>query len=460
MEKYIKTMISDMKTYFYQGETKDINFRIEQLRKLNKMIVAKESAIINALNKDLGRHPYESYTAEIGTVLTSIRYHIKNMKQFTRIKKVKTPIHQLGAKSYIQPEPYGVVLVIGPYNYPFNLLIEPLIGAISAGNCIVLKPSEQTPHITKCIYEMFSETFDKNYIRIIEGEKDVTSALIHAPFDYIFFTGSVNVGRIVMAAASKNLVPVTLELGGKSPCIIDQKANIKVAAKRIAWGKFFNAGQTCIAPDYALVHESVKASFIDALKQTIIEFYGTEMMKSKDFARIVNDRHTKRLATIIDQDKHKIILGGQYDITEHFIAPTLMDDVTWDDASMEDELFGPILPIMTYHNLDEAIHNINQRPKPLALYIFTEDKEVQKKVIRSTSSGGSCINDTISHFATHHMPFGGVGQSGMGAYHGFDSFKTFTHYKSILNKSTKFKLNFLFPPYDEKKLKSAKIVLK
>ncbi|QUI23387.1 aldehyde dehydrogenase [Vallitalea pronyensis] len=459
MEK-IETMMREMKSYFYQGKTKSIDFRIKQLSQLKKTIENHEAAIINALHKDLGRHPYESYTAEIGTVLSSIRYHIKHIKQFTRTKKVKTPLHQLGAKSYIQPEPYGLVLVIGPYNYPFNLLIEPLIGAIAAGNCIVLKPSEQTPHVTKLIHQMFLETFNPNYIRIIEGEKDVTSCLIHAPFDYIFFTGSVRVGKIVMAAASENLVPVTLELGGKSPCIIDNTANIEVAAKRVLWGKFFNAGQTCIAPDYALVHESIRPTFIDSLKKTIEHFYGKDVKASKDFARIINEKHTQRLAAIIDKDRDKIIWGGQYDRTNHYIAPTLIDNVTWEDASMEDELFGPILPIMTYKDLDDAIHMINQRPKPLALYLFSEDKDSQQKVLTSTSSGGSCVNDTVSHFVTHHLPFGGVGQSGMGAYHGLDSFKTFTHYKSVLHKSTRFNLKFLFPPYNQNKLQSAKKVLR
>lgn len=459
LNESILHMLEDMKTFYDTNKTKSVTYRLDQLRKLRDMIIAYESDIIEALHQDLGRHPYESYTAEVGTILTSIRYHMRHVRQWSLVKKVKTPIHQLGAKSYILPEPYGVVLIIGPYNYPFNLLIEPLVGAIAAGNCVILKPSEQTPHITGLIKKMFRD-FNKNYIRVVEGEKETTSALIHAPFDYIFFTGSVRVGKIVMEAASKNLIPVTLELGGKSPCIIDSSAHLETAAKRVAWGKFFNAGQTCIAPDYVLIHESVKEPFIKALILTIKSFYGDDTEKSKDFARIINENHTTRLAHVINDDRHKVIYGGQYDIRSCYVQPTVMDNVTWDDASMADELFGPILPIMTYERIEDAIRMINARPKPLALYVFSEDEQVQRRILRSTSSGGSCINDTISHFATHHLPFGGVGQSGMGAYHGKDSFKTFTHYKSILSKSTKFNLRMLFPPYKKANFMKVKKILR
>lgn len=455
-----KKMLTDMKAYFHKGNTKDIKFRIEQLRNLKSIIIQHEEEIIEAHLRDLGRHPYETYAAEIGSVLNSIGYIIKHLRKWAKVKKVKTPIHQFGSKSYIQPEPYGVVLVIGPFNYPFNLSIEPMIGAMAAGNCVVIKPSEQTPTVSKVIREMLTKNFEHNYIRVVEGEKEVTSRLIHSPFDYIFFTGSVPVGKIVMEAASVNLTPVTLELGGKSPCIIDKSANIKVAAERIAWGKFFNAGQTCIAPDYLLIHQSIKDKFTEEFKNTISKFYGDNIEKSKDFSRIVNERHTNRLISIIEKDRKKIIFGGNYNLKNKYIEPTVIDKVTWEDECMKDELFGPIMPMMSFNNINEVIGMINGRPKPLAIYTFSNDKSVQNKILTSTSSGGFCVNDTLSHFSTHYLPFGGVGNAGMGAYHGEESFKTFSHMKSILNKSTAVRMSLIFPPYSDSNLKIVKKLLK
>ncbi len=453
-------MLKMMKSYYYSGDTRTVEFRIEQLKKLKQLIIEHQDEITEAHRIDLGRHELETYAAEIGSVLSSISFIVKHLKKWMREKKVKTPIHQFGAKSYIKPEPYGVVLVIAPFNYPFNLCIEPMIGAIAAGNCVVLKPSEQTPTVAKIINKLITENFSKEYIQVIEGGRENITRLIHSPFDYIFFTGSVPVGKVIMEAASKNLIPVTLELGGKSPCIVDEDANIKVAAERIVWGKFFNAGQTCIAPDYLVVHKSIKDVFEDELKKTITRFYGKEISKSKDFGRIVNERHTQRLATIIEKDKGKIVFGGRYDIVERYIEPTMIDGVVWEDESMKDEIFGPILPIMSFRDIHKVITMINERPKPLALYVFTEDQSVQNKVLENTSSGGSCINDTISHFSSHYLPFGGVGGAGMGAYHGETSFTTFSHMKSVLKKSTKIRMKMIFPPYSDSSLKMIKGTMK
>lgn len=453
-------MLNMMKGYYFKGDTKNVEFRIGQLKKLKQLIVKNEDKIIEALRQDLGRHKFESYVAEVGSVLSSISFIVKHLRKWLKAKKVKTPIHQFGAKSYIKPEPYGVVLIIGPFNYPFSLCIEPMIGAIAAGNCVVIKPSEQTPRVSKVIKDLIEENFSKEYLQVIEGGKEEITRLIHLPFDYIFFTGSVPVGKVIMEAASKNLIPVTLELGGKSPCIVDKDANIEVAAERIVWGKFLNAGQTCIAPDYLLVHESIKEKFINEFKNTIARFYGKEVSESKDFGRIVNEKHAKRLSVIIEADKEKVVFGGSYNIGERYIEPTLIDGVTWEDECMREEIFGPILPMMSFRDIDKAITMINERPKPLALYVFTENRYVQNKVLEGTSSGGSCINDTISHVASHYLPFGGVGHAGMGAYHGEASFTTFSHMKSVLNKSTKIKMKMIFPPYSDSSLNMIKKIMK
>jgi aldehyde dehydrogenase (NAD+) len=449
-KEQVLEILKEHKQYLHSGTTKEINFRIRMLGKLKEAIKKYEKNILAALYEDLRKSEFEAYSTEIGFVLDSIGYMIKNLKKWSKPVKVKTPIHQHPSKTYIMYEPYGTVLIIGPFNYPFQLVIEPLIGAMAAGNCAILKPSESTPTISALLKRLIGETFDKEYIRVVEGEREATSALINSPFDYIFFTGSVPVGRIVMEAAAKNLVPVTLELGGKSPTIIDKTANLDIAAKRIMWGKLINTGQTCIAPDYLLVHKDIKEQLIARLKATIINFYDSDASKSKDYGRIVNTRQFHRLASIIDRDKSKIAYGGGYNKEDLYIEPTLIDNATWLDASMEDEIFGPILPILEYSDLDDAIKMINERPKPLALYLFTEDSAVERKVLNSISFGGGCVNDTISHVASPYMPFGGVGNSGIGGYHGEESFKTFSHRKSILKKSTSFNMNIIYPPYKNK----------
>lgn len=446
----VKSIIDIQKQYFFTNETKDITFRLKQLSKLKDSIKKNEKAILEALYKDLRKSEFEAYSTEVGYSLDSIGYVMRHLKSWSKVKRAKTPIHQFGAKSYVYPEPYGVVLIIGPFNYPFQLLIEPLIGAIAAGNCAVLKPSESTPNVIRIVKKIIIETFDEKYITVVEGEKETTSALINSPFDYIFFTGSVPVGKIVMEAASKNLTPITLELGGKSPTIVDKTANLEVAAKRIAWGKFMNAGQTCVAPDYLLVHKAVKEDFIKKLTSTIKQFFGENPSKSPDFCRIVNERQLDRLINVLEKDKDKIIFGGDYDKEDLYISPTIINDANWQDSSMADEIFGPILPILEYEHIDEAIAIINKRPKPLALYVFTEDKNIEELVLKSTSFGGGCVNDTISHVASPYIPFGGVGNSGLGSYHGKASFDVFSHKKSIMKKTTAFSINIIFPPYGDK----------
>ncbi len=456
----INNILEEHKEFFHKGATKTLQFRLEQLRKLKDGIQRYEKRIIRALHQDLGKSEFEAYLTEVGIVLDSINSTMKNLKKWMKPEKVKTPFTLWPAKSFIMKEPYGTVLIIGPYNYPFQLLIEPLIGVIATGNCAVLKPSENTPHITGVVNELINELFDKNYIRVIEGEKEITSSLIHAPFDYIFFTGSVQVGKIVMEAAAKNLVPVTLELGGKSPVIVDKTANIDLAAKRIVWGKFLNTGQTCIAPDYIMVHSDVKEELISKMQETIVNYYGENPMQSKDYGRIVNERQFDRLASIIEQDKENIIFGGASVKENLYIEPTLLEAKSWTDAAMQDEIFGPILPILEYDQLDMAIQLINKRPKPLALYLFTEDKQCEEEVLSRVSFGGGCINDTIFHAANAHLPFGGVGNAGIGAYHGKYSFDLFSHHKSIVKKSTKLDVSFVFPPYSDKKMNLIRKFLK
>lgn len=456
----INNILEEHKEFFHKGATKTLQFRLEQLRKLKDGIQRYEKRIIKALYEDLGKSEFEAYVTEVGFVLDSINNTMKNLKKWMKPEKVKTPFTLWPAKSFIMKEPYGTVLIIGPYNYPFQLLIEPLIGVIATGNCAVLKPSENTPHITGVVNELISELFDTSYIRVIEGEKEVTSTLIHAPFDYIFFTGSVQVGKIVMEAAAKNLVPVTLELGGKSPAIVDKTANIEVAAKRIVWGKLLNTGQTCIAPDYIMVHSDVKEELISKMKETIVNYYGENSMQSKDYGRIVNERQFDRLASIIEQDKENVIFGGTSVKEDLYIEPTLLEAKSWSDAAMQDEIFGPILPILEYDQLEEAIQTINKRPKPLALYLFTEDKQCEEEVLSRLSFGGGCINDAIFHSANSHLPFGGVGNAGIGAYHGKYSFDLFSHHKSIVKKSTKIDVSFVFPPYSDKKMNFIRKFLK
>ncbi|PZH27983.1 aldehyde dehydrogenase [Staphylococcus aureus] len=446
----IEQKFYDSKAFFNTQQTKDISFRKEQLKKLSKAIKSYESDILEALYTDLGKNKVEAYATEIGITLKSIKNARKELKNWTKTKNVDTPLYLFPTKSYIKKEPYGTVLIIAPFNYPFQLVFEPLIGAIAAGNTAIIKPSELTPNVARVIKRLINETFDANYIEVIEGGIEETQTLIHLPFDYVFFTGSENVGKIVYQAASENLVPVTLEMGGKSPVIVDETANIKVASERICFGKFTNAGQTCVAPDYILVHESVKDDLITALSKTLREFYGQNIQQSPDYGRIVNLKHYHRLTSLLNSEQMNIVFGGHSDEDERYIEPTLLDHVTSDSAIMQEEIFGPILPILTYQSLDEAIAFIHQRPKPLSLYLFSEDENATQRVINELSFGGGAINDTLMHLANPKLPFGGVGASGMGRYHGKYSFDTFTHEKSYIFKSTRLESGVHLPTYKGK----------
>ncbi|EZS05722.1 aldehyde dehydrogenase [Staphylococcus aureus] len=446
----IEQKFYDSKAFFNTQQTKDISFRKEQLKKLSKAIKSYESDILEALYTDLGKNKVEAYATEIGITLKSIKNARKELKNWTKTKNVDTPLYLFPTKSYIKKEPYGTVLIIAPFNYPFQLVFEPLIGAIAAGNTAIIKPSELTPNVARVIKRLINETFDANYIEVIEGGIEETQTLIHLPFDYVFFTGSENVGKIVYQAASENLVPVTLEMGGKSPVIVDETANIKVASERICFGKFTNAGQTCVAPDYILVHESVKDDLITALSKTLREFYGQNIQQSPDYGRIVNLKHYHRLTSLLNSAQMNIVFGGHSDEDERYIEPTLLDHVTNDSAIMQEEIFGPILPILTYQSLDEAIAFIHQRPKPLSLYLFSEDENATQRVINELSFGGGAINDTLMHLANPKLPFGGVGASGMGRYHGKYSFDTFTHEKSYIFKSTRLESGVHLSPYKGK----------
>ncbi|HAR4648230.1 TPA: aldehyde dehydrogenase [Staphylococcus aureus] len=446
----IEQKFYDSKAFFNTQQTKDISFRKEQLKKLSKAIKSYESDILEALYTDLGKNKVEAYATEIGITLKSIKNARKELKNWTKTKNVDTPLYLFPTKSYIKKEPYGTVLIIAPFNYPFQLVFEPLIGAIAAGNTAIIKPSELTPNVARVIKRLINETFDANYIEVIEGGIEETQTLIHLPFDYVFFTGSENVGKIVYQAASENLVPVTLEMGGKSPVIVDETANIKVASERICFGKFTNAGQTCVAPDYILVHESVKDDLITALSKTLREFYGQNIQQSPDYGRIVNLKHYHRLTSLLNSEQMNIVFGGHSDEDERYIEPTLLDHVTSDSAIMQEEIFAPILPILTYQSLDEAIAFIHQRPKPLSLYLFSEDENATQRVINELSFGGGAINDTLMHLANPKLPFGGVGASGMGRYHGKYSFDTFTHEKSYIFKSTRLESGVHLPPYKGK----------
>ena len=456
----VEIIIEKQSKYFNSQVTKNIDFRIEMLKKLKLGIKKYEEQIIEALYKDLGKHKNEAYMTEIGFVYSSINHTIKNIKKWAKPEKKKVPFYLMPSRSFIVNEPYGSVLIIGPYNYPFQLLIEPLIGAISAGNTAVLKPSEMSPNVSKVVKELINDTFNEEFIGCVEGSIETNTSLLNSRFDYIFFTGSPNVGKVVMMAAAKNLIPVTLELGGKSPVIVDESANIKEAARRIMWGKTMNAGQTCVAPDYLLVHESVKDELINEMKITLKKFFGEDIEKSDSFGRIINDRHFNRIKSMIEKDKDGIVFGGHYNEAIRYIEPTLIEVSSFDAATMEEEIFGPVLPIMTYSSLDNAIGKIRNLPKPLALYIFTTNKSVEKKIINEISSGNVCINDTITHLVNPYIPFGGVGNSGIGAYHGEDSFNTFSHRKGILKKPAGLGHSLLYPAFTEKQLNLIKKIFK
>ncbi|MEB4868543.1 aldehyde dehydrogenase [Priestia aryabhattai] len=422
-------------SFFNSGKTKDVAFRIETLKKLRELVVRHEDDILKAVKADLNKPEMEAKRAEVGLVLSEIDFAVENLAEWAAPKEVETPSTHAGAKSYIYQDPYGLALVIAPWNYPFQLAVSPVVGAIAAGNCVVLKPSELTPHTSSLLAKMFNENFPEEYLTVVEGEVETSTALLKENFDYIFFTGSTMVGKIVAEAAAKHLTPVTLELGGKSPTIVHEDANIEEAAKRIARGKFANAGQTCVAPDYILVQRNVKDELLANLKQVVTNTYGEDVSQNLDFPHVVSEKHFDRLSSFLTNGD--IVFGGKTDRSRLFIEPTVLDNISWEDDVMQDEIFGPILPVIVYDEISEVIQAIVKRPKPLALYLFSEDEAVQDHILNSVSFGGGSINDTINHMTSHYLPFGGVGDSGMGAYHGKASFDTFSHAKSILKRSNK-----------------------
>lgn len=439
----ISEIVHKQKAYYKSGATRRLEARLEQLNLLKEAIRRRESEILEALRIDLNKSEQEAYMTEIGILLEEISFVSKRLKGWMKPRKVKTAKTHLGSKGFIVPEPFGSVLIIAPWNYPFQLAVAPLIGAIAAGNTAVIKPSELTPHVSAVLTSLIGEIFDPAFVTVVEGAVETSEQLLAEPFDKIFFTGSVAVGKLVMKAAAERLIPVTLELGGKSPCIIHQDANMKLAAKRVAFGKLTNSGQTCIAPDYLLIHESVKDAFVAEYQKVIKQFYGKEPMASEHYGRIVSPRHFERLQSYLTNGS--VVLGGQSDSESLKIAPTLLEDVTWESPVMQEEIFGPILPMMTYKHLDEVVNMVNARPKPLALYLFTVNQSVQDRIIEQIPFGGGAINDTLMHIATPYLPFGGVGESGMGNYHGEYSFNAFSHMKSVLKQTNAFDIKFRYP---------------
>ncbi|MCG2541345.1 aldehyde dehydrogenase [Staphylococcus epidermidis] len=446
----IRDKFNNSKAFFNTHKTKNLKFRKQQLKLLSKNIKNHENELLDALYKDLGKSKVEAYATEIGMLLKSIKLMRKELKNWSKTKQTDTPLYLFPTKSYIKKEPYGTVLIIGPFNYPVQLVFEPLIGAIAAGNTAIVKPSELTPHVVIVIKDIIEDTFDEAYVSVVEGGIEETQTLLSLPFDYMFFTGSEKVGKIVYEAAARKLIPVTLELGGKSPVIVDDTANIKVASERISFGKFTNAGQTCVAPDYILVQRKVKNDLIKALKKTITEFYGENIEKSPDFGRIVNQKHFNRLNDLIQIHKDNVVFGGNSSKEDLYIEPTLLDNITNDNKIMKEEIFGPILPIITYDNFDEVLEIIQSKSKPLSLYLFSEDENMTHRVVEELSFGGGAINDTLMHLANPNLPFGGVGSSGIGQYHGKYSFDTFSHMKSYTFKSTRLESSLFFPPYKGK----------
>lgn len=446
----IHELLKKQKNYFFSGKTLNIDFRRKTLIKLKNIIKENEERILEALNKDLGKSDFESYLSEVGLVYEEINLHIKNIHKYAKREKLKSSIMFFPSSSYLYKEPYGNVLIIGPFNYPFQLVMIPLIGAISAGNTAIIKPSEHSTHISTLLEEIVNDNFDEEYIKVVganEG-KEIVTKLLDMDFDYIFFTGSTTVGKIVMEKAAKRLIPITLELGGKSPCIVDKDANLKMAARRIVWGKLLNCGQTCIAPDYLCVHKDIKDELLTLIVKEIHEQYGETLKESKDYTRIISVREIKRLSSYLDDGD--IFYGGKYSEEELFFEPTILTNIKENSRILNEEIFGPILPVLEFTEINEVINYVNKRDKPLALYYFSENKEKIEDILKRVSSGGATINDVALHGGSSNVPFGGVGPSGVGAYHGKYSFDTFTHKKGVVNRKTFMELPVRFAPFDDK----------
>ena len=445
----MQELVEAQKKFFNTNATKGIAFRIDQLKKLENLLRENEELLHQAIYEDFKKSSFENYTAEISLLYHDIKEAVKNVRKWSSKKRVATNLANLPAKSYIIPEPLGTSLIIGAWNYPYQLSLAPAIAAIAAGNTVILKPSELPINTSNAMAKLINENFDPGFFRVVEGGVAETTALLDQRFDKIFFTGSIAVGKIVYQAAAKNLVPVTLELGGKSPAIITENCDLKMTVKRLIWGKFLNAGQTCIAPDYVMVHTAIKDRFLEMAKNEI-EASRFEV-EEDNYVQIINEAHMHRLIDLIDV--HKVFVGGKYNLEARIIEPTILKDVSFDDKIMKDEIFGPILPVINYGNLDTAIAQIKSMPKPLACYVFTKDKQVKQKILNEIPFGGGAINDTIMHIANSNLGFGGVGDSGIGSYHGEHGFRTFSHYKGILEKATWIEPELKYYPHTKTKLK-------
>ena len=451
MKKDIETLVKNCSAFFETNITKDYNFRLKQLKKLETILCKNEKEILNALYSDLHKTNFEGYFSELGIVKEELKFTLRHLKKWIKPVRVPTPLAHFKSTSRILYEPFGTVLIMSPWNYPVNLTLAPLVGAIAAGNCAVVKPSNYSPATSAVLDKLISGNFPAEYISVITGGREENASLLEQRFDYIFFTGGTTVGKLVMQAAAKYVTPITLELGGKSPCIVEESADLKIAARRIVFGKYLNAGQTCVAPDYLLLQNSVKDKFIEELRSAVKEAFPTETYTEMHLPHIVNEKHFDRLMNLMEGEK--IILGGTGDGRRRFIEPTILGGITFDSKIMQEEIFGPILPVLTFDSIDYAIKEIKKRERPLALYLFTKNKNIEKKVLSEISFGGGCINDTIVHLATNHLPFGGVGFSGMGKYHGMESFKVFSNAKSILKKAYFPDISVRYHPYSESKLK-------
>jgi aldehyde dehydrogenase (NAD+) len=442
-------LVARLRTSFDSGRTRPLAWRREQLKALRKMLTEREAELLDALATDLGKPRLEAWATDIGFVLNEIDHALKHLRRWTKAKRVRTPLVTKPARARLVPEPRGVVLVIAPWNYPVQLALAPLVGAIAAGNAVVLKPSEIAAATSGVLAHFLPEYLDPEAIAVVEGAVGETKALLAERFDHIFYTGNGRVARVVMEAASRHLTPVTLELGGKSPAIVDESANLEVAARRIAWGKYLNAGQTCIAPDYVLVAQSKADRLVELIRRAVFDFYGNDPKASPDYARIVSDSQFKRVSGLLDSGT--AVVGGDTDKATRYIAPTVLRDVSLDAPVMQEEIFGPVLPVLSVGDTDEAIAYVNAHDKPLALYVFADDKAAAERVVARTSSGGACVNATLYHVAVPDLPFGGVGESGVGAYHGKASFEVFSHAKPVLKKSTRPDPDLAYPPYTDKK---------
>lgn len=445
----IAGIVRDVRAAYDRGTTRSVEWRDRQLSALNRMLHECEHDIIDALHEDVGKPHLEAWSAEVAHARGGLRSIRKGFRRWMKPERVTTPLIAQPGTSRVVREPLGVVLVIAPWNYPFELAFTPLAGAIAAGNCVIVKPSEVTPSVSRLLARIVPKYLDPECVRVVEGGVPETTELLTHRFDHIFYTGNGTVARIVMAAAAKHLTPVTLELGGKSPCIVDARSDLDVAARRIAWAKFYNCGQTCVAPDYVLAHERVYEELIDGLASTIRDFWGDDPQTSKDYGRIVNARHLARLTALLEGQN--VVSGGKSDVADRYLEPTILRDVSTDSPVMSEEIFGPILPVLKIRDVDEAIHFVNARPKPLALYVFTGDSHVSQQVVERTSSGGVVVNHCILHLTVPGLPFGGVGPSGLGAYHGKHSFETFSHRKSVLSKTTMVDPSLMYPPYTANK---------